>query len=162
MARECSLANALAIIGERWSLLALREIGMGNHRFDQIVRNTGASRDILAARLRKLVEAGVLDKQQYESHPPRYEYVLTEAGRSLRPILHGLMQWGIATSREVGPQPNWNTPAARHFRLNRFARTAGNPSTSTRSGCDDSAQSTDSALTRDIGRAAKESDGRRC
>ena len=67
---------------------------MGSNRFDQIVRNTGASRDILATRLRKLVEAGVLDKQQYESHPPRYEYVLTEAGRALRPILHGLMEWG--------------------------------------------------------------------
>jgi DNA-binding HxlR family transcriptional regulator len=73
---------------------APNEIGVGNHRFDQIVRNTGAGRDILATRLRKLVEAGVLDMQQYESHPPRYEYVLTEAGRSLRPILHGLMQWG--------------------------------------------------------------------
>lgn len=94
MARECSIANALAVIGERWTLLALREIVLGSNRFDQIVRNTGASRDILATRLRKLVEAGVLDKQQYESHPPRYEYVLTEAGRALRPILHGLMEWG--------------------------------------------------------------------
>ncbi|HTF52807.1 MAG TPA: helix-turn-helix domain-containing protein, partial [Pseudonocardia sp.] len=79
--RECSIANALAVIGERWSLLALREVFFGVRRFDQIQRNTGASRDILAARLRTLVEHGVLRKVQYEQHPPRYEYVLTEAGQ---------------------------------------------------------------------------------
>jgi len=92
--RECSIANALAVIGERWTLLALREVMLGVRRFDQIVRNTGASRDILAARLRKLVEHGVLEKRQYELHPPRYEYVPTEAGRALQPILLNLMEWG--------------------------------------------------------------------
>jgi DNA-binding HxlR family transcriptional regulator len=102
MARECSIANALAVIGERWTLLALREVMLGNHRFDQIVRNTGASRDILSTRLRKLADTGVLDKHQYSSHPPRYEYVLTEAGRALRPIFHELMQWG---DRYVTPGP---------------------------------------------------------
>ena len=92
--RECSIANALAVIGERWSLLALREVMLGARRFDQTARNTGASRDILAARLRKLVEHGVLEKQQYETHPPRYEYVPTEAGLALQPILLNLMEWG--------------------------------------------------------------------
>lgn len=92
--RECSIADALSVIGERWSLLALREVMLGARRFDQIARNTGASRDILAARLRKLVDSGVLVKRQYEQHPPRYEYVPTEAGRALQPILLGLMQWG--------------------------------------------------------------------
>jgi DNA-binding HxlR family transcriptional regulator len=104
MARECSIANALAVIGERWSLLALREIVLGNNRFDQIARNTGASRDILSTRLRKLVEAGVLDRQQYSSHPPRYGYVLTEAGRALRPILQGILEWGDRYVTQ-GPAP---------------------------------------------------------
>jgi DNA-binding HxlR family transcriptional regulator len=102
--RNCSIANALGVIGERWTLLALREVMLGQRRFDQIAANTGASRDILAARLRKLVEHGVLAKEQYEQHPPRYEYVLTEAGHALQPILHGLMQWGDRYVTE-GPAP---------------------------------------------------------
>jgi len=102
--RECSIANALGVIGERWTLLALREILLGVRRFDQIAHNTGASRDILANRLRKLVSAGVLEKQQYETHPPRYEYVPTQAGRDLTPILHGLMEWGDRYVTE-GPAP---------------------------------------------------------
>jgi DNA-binding HxlR family transcriptional regulator len=92
--RKCSIANALSVVGERWSLLALREIFFGVRRFDQIVQNTGASRDILTARLRKLVDSGVLEKKQYELHPPRYEYVLTEAGQALQPVLLSLMDWG--------------------------------------------------------------------
>jgi DNA-binding HxlR family transcriptional regulator len=105
--RECSIANALAVIGERWSLLALREIMLGECRFDQIARNTGASRDILAARLRTLVEAGVLEKRQYERHPPRYEYVPTEAGRALQPILLGLMEWGDRYVTDGPPPTVW-------------------------------------------------------
>ncbi|WP_101834213.1 winged helix-turn-helix transcriptional regulator [Frankia canadensis] len=92
--RECSLAGALGVVGERWSLLALREVMLGERRFDQIARNTGASRDILAARLRTLVEHGVLAKELYQEHPPRYEYVATDAGRALQPILLALMAWG--------------------------------------------------------------------
>ncbi|GHJ37196.1 helix-turn-helix domain-containing protein [Streptomyces sp. TS71-3] len=103
-ARPCSIANALDVIGERWSLLALREVLLGQRRFAQIAANTGASRDILATRLRKLVDRGVLAKEQYEEHPPRYEYVLTEAGRALAPILHELMQWGDTYVTE-GPAP---------------------------------------------------------
>lgn len=83
-------------------LLALREIFFGQRRFDQIVYNTGASRDILATRLRTLVEAGVLQKRQYHSRPARYEYVPTEAGRALEPVLLALMDWG---DRYVTPGP---------------------------------------------------------
>jgi DNA-binding HxlR family transcriptional regulator len=102
--RECSIANAMAVIGERWTLLVLREVFLGVRRFDQIARNTGASRDILAARLRKLVEAGLLERRQYEQHPPRYEYVLTESGQALHAVLLTLMDWG---DRHVtkGPPP---------------------------------------------------------
>jgi len=103
--RECSLANALAVVGERWSLLALREVMLGARRFDQIARNTGASRDILATRLRTLVEAGVLAKKQYETQPPRYEYVPTEAGKALQPVLLSLMEWGDKYATD-GPPPS--------------------------------------------------------
>ncbi|MBL7498430.1 helix-turn-helix transcriptional regulator [Frankia sp. CNm7] len=103
--RECSIANALAVIGERWSLLALREVLLGVRRFDEIARNTGASRDILAARLRTLVDRGVLAKELYQEHPPRYEYVPTAAARDLQPVILGLMQWGDRYATE-GPPPS--------------------------------------------------------
>ncbi|MEU0881819.1 helix-turn-helix domain-containing protein [Lentzea sp. NPDC005914] len=92
--RSCSVANALEIVGERWSLLALREVFFGNTRFDQIAANTGVSRDVLAARLKKLVTAGVLEKVQYSTHPPRHEYHLTESGRALHNVLLMLKEWG--------------------------------------------------------------------
>lgn len=105
--RDCSIANALEVVGERWSLLALREVFFGVHRFDQIVRNTGASRDILTTRLRKLVDAGVLERKQYEVHPPRYDYVLTDAGRALNSVLTSLMAWGDRYVTEGDPPTVW-------------------------------------------------------
>ncbi|WP_285644659.1 helix-turn-helix domain-containing protein [Lentzea sp. NBRC 102530] len=92
--RSCSMANALEVVGERWSLLALREVFFGCTRFDQIAANTGASRDVLTVRLKKLVAAGVLEKHQYSEHPPRYEYVLTESGRALHNLMLMLKEWG--------------------------------------------------------------------
>jgi DNA-binding HxlR family transcriptional regulator len=92
--RPCSIASSLAFLGEKWSLLVVRELALGTHRFDEIRRNTGAPRDVLAARLRRLEEVGVLERQLYQERPQRYEYVLTEAGRELRPILLSLAQWG--------------------------------------------------------------------
>lgn len=105
--RTCSIANALAVVGERWSLLALREVMFGVHRFDQIARNTGASRDILTTRLRGLVAAGVLERRQYETRPPRYEYVLTESGRALHTVLLALMEWGDKYVTEGEPPTVW-------------------------------------------------------
>jgi DNA-binding HxlR family transcriptional regulator len=84
---------ALAVIGEKWSLLVVRELAFGVHRFGSIVQNTGAPRDILTNRLRRLETAGVVEKRQYLEHPPRFEYHLTEAGRELRPVLLSLGQW---------------------------------------------------------------------
>lgn len=92
--RPCSLAAALDVLGERWSLLALREISYGVHRFARIAGYTGASRDILADRLRKLEAAGVIERRLYSEHPPRHEYHLTEAGRDLFPAMLALSQWG--------------------------------------------------------------------
>ena len=92
--RPCSIAAALQILGEKWALLAVREMFYGNHRFDRIVRNTGAPRDRLTARLRALEEAGVVERRAYSERPPRYEYHLTEAGRDLAPLTQALLAWG--------------------------------------------------------------------
>ena len=92
--RPCSIAAALTFLGEKWSLLVIRELALGVHRFDEIQRNTGAPRDILANRLRRLEEAGVLERRQYQEKPVRLGYHLTAAGDELRPILLSLAQWG--------------------------------------------------------------------
>jgi len=92
--RECSIARTLDVVGEKWALLAIREVFLGNHRFDEMIRRTGAPRDTLAARLRTLVTAGVLERRQYCEHPARFEYHLTEAGRELHPVILMLMRWG--------------------------------------------------------------------
>jgi DNA-binding HxlR family transcriptional regulator len=92
--RACPIAASLGVLGERWTLLAIRELNYGVHRFEEIVRNTGATRDLLAVRLRKLESAGVIEKRQYSEHPPRFEYHLTAAGEELRPVLLSLAQWG--------------------------------------------------------------------
>jgi DNA-binding HxlR family transcriptional regulator len=92
--RVCSIARALDIVGEKWALLAVREAFLGNRRFDEIVRRTGAPRDTMAARLRTLVGAGVLERHPYSEHPARFEYRLTRAGRDLYPVILTLMSWG--------------------------------------------------------------------
>ena len=96
--RPCSVAAALNLIGEKWTLLAVREITFGNKRFDVIAKNTGAPRDRLAARLRTLEAAGVVERRLYSEHPPRYEYELTQAGLELRAVLDGAARVG----RRVG------------------------------------------------------------
>jgi DNA-binding HxlR family transcriptional regulator len=99
------VAAALNLIGEKWSLLAIREIAFGNKRFDMIARNTGAPRDRLAARLRALEAGGVITRRQYSEHPARYEYQLTEAGRELRTVLTALRAWGDKWAIDA-PPPN--------------------------------------------------------
>ncbi|HEX9031710.1 MAG TPA: helix-turn-helix domain-containing protein [Streptosporangiaceae bacterium] len=88
------MARTLEIVGEKWALLAIREVFLGNRRFDEIVRRTGAPRDTLAARLRALVGSGILERRQYSDHPARFEYYLTDAGRDLYPVILSLMKWG--------------------------------------------------------------------
>jgi DNA-binding HxlR family transcriptional regulator len=92
--RPCSIADALALVGEKYSLLVLREVCLGNGRFDQLARNIGAPRDILATRLRRLVDAGILTKRAYSERPQRFEYRPTRAGLELEPVLVTLMAWG--------------------------------------------------------------------
>ena len=110
--RTCSIARTLDIVGEKWALLAIREVFLGNRRFDEMVRRTGAPRDTLAARLRTLVAAGILERRRYSDHPARSEYHLTEAGRDLYPVIATLMRWG--DEHLAGPTArrwSWSTPA---------------------------------------------------
>ena len=91
---RCSIARSLEIVGERWALLILREVFLGIRRFDQMQQHLGIARNILADRLRTLVDHGILEQRLYQERPPRSEYRLTEKGIDLYPALMMLMAWG--------------------------------------------------------------------
>jgi DNA-binding HxlR family transcriptional regulator len=93
--RCCPIAAALDLVGERWALLIVRELALGNSHFQDIVRGTGAPRDRVAARLKALDEAGVIRRVRYQAAPPRFDYQLTESGRALIPVLDALLAWGL-------------------------------------------------------------------
>jgi DNA-binding HxlR family transcriptional regulator len=103
--RPCSIADTLALVGEKYSLLVLREVCLGNGRFDQLARNIGAPRDILATRLRRLVDAGILTRRPYSERPQRFEYLPTQAGLELEPVLLTLMAWGDRHLRKDDDRP---------------------------------------------------------
>jgi len=92
----CSIARTLDLVGEKWSLLVLREVFSGVRRFDDLRRRTGAPRQVLSARLGSLVDAGLLRRHPYREpgQRTRYEYRLTEAGMDLYPVLVALLRWG--------------------------------------------------------------------
>lgn len=92
--RPCAVASSLELVGDRWSLVVIREVMFGNHRFTQIAHNTGAPRDRLAVRLRSLVEDGVLERRLTEDGARHEGYFLTEAGEDLRPVIRALLAWG--------------------------------------------------------------------
>ena len=92
---NCAVGNTMAVIGERWTLLVLREAFLGVRRFEQLQRNTGVARNILSDRLNTLVAHGVLRREAYQERPVRYEYRLTAKGLDLYPILITLMAWGL-------------------------------------------------------------------
>jgi DNA-binding HxlR family transcriptional regulator len=96
MARTCSIARTLEIVGERWALLVLREAMLGNGRFAGILDATGAPRAVLTHRLNALVEQGILERRSYQlpGQRVRWEYKPTAAGRDLQPVLTALMDWG--------------------------------------------------------------------
>lgn len=92
--QTCSIARALEIIGERWTLLILRDAFLGVRRFDDFQRNLGVARNVLNVRLQRLVDSGLLERRRYQERPERFEYRLTEKGLDLWPALVALMQWG--------------------------------------------------------------------
>jgi DNA-binding HxlR family transcriptional regulator len=99
----CSIARALELIGERWTLLIVRDAFLGVRRFDDFHRSLGVSRGILTDRLARLVDAGILERRRYQERPPRYEYRLTEKGRDLGPVTMALVKWGDRYLAEDGP-----------------------------------------------------------
>ncbi len=90
----CSIARTLQLIGDRWTLLILRDAFRGVRRFDGFAEDLGIARNLLADRLARLVEHGIFEKVQYNDRPRRYEYRLTERGLDLSPALVAFMRWG--------------------------------------------------------------------
>lgn len=90
----CSIARSLAIVGDRWTLLVLRNAFLRIRRFDDFQQQMGVTRHVLSERLARLVESGVMIKVAYQERPPRYEYRLTEMGKDLYPVLQALTAWG--------------------------------------------------------------------
>ena len=105
--RACPIARTLDLVGERWSILVLREAFLGVRRFADIAANTGAPRDVLTKRLRSLEAAGILERRAYHDRPPRFEYHLTPAGKDLEPVLIGLREWGTRHLADPPPTPRF-------------------------------------------------------
>lgn len=93
---RCPIARTLDIIGERWTMLILRDlVRYGPRKFHDFERSlAGISPNTLSTRLKRLEDAGIVERRFYEQHPPRAEYLLTEKGSGLRPVLKALYEWG--------------------------------------------------------------------
>lgn len=92
--QDCSVARALEVVGERWTILILRDAFLGVSRFDDFQRSLGVARNVLQTRLRRLVDEGLMERHRYQERPVRHEYRLTARGEDLWPVLLALMQWG--------------------------------------------------------------------
>ncbi len=102
--QTCSVARTLEVIGERWTMLIIRDAFLGLRRFDDIQADLGIARNVLASRLGRLLDSGVLEKIPYQERPARYEYRLTEKGLDLWPLLAELVRWGDRHApEEQGP-----------------------------------------------------------
>jgi len=101
--QDCSIARALEIVGERWSLLIVRDAFRGLRRFEEFQANLGIARNVLTDRLNRLVAEGILERVLYSERPERYEYQLTDKGRDLNIALAGLRQWGDKYLSETPP-----------------------------------------------------------
>lgn len=101
--QTCSIAGALEVVGERWSLLIVRDVLLGVRRFDELQGDLGIARNVLQTRLTRLVDRGVLERRRYQERPLRREYVLTEKGEDLWPVIVALLQWGDKYAAPDGP-----------------------------------------------------------
>jgi DNA-binding HxlR family transcriptional regulator len=101
--QTCSIARTLEVVGERWTLLIVRDAYLGVRRFDEFLESLGVASNILAARLQVLSEQGILERRRYQERPERFEYVLTDKGRELLPVILALMQWGDRHLAPDGP-----------------------------------------------------------
>lgn len=91
----CPIARTLAVVGDRWTLLILRELAMGNSRFDELQAQTGMSSFLLSTRLKRLEHDGVVERRQYTERPPRFEYFATDKGKEFDAILLSMRDWGV-------------------------------------------------------------------
>ena len=98
----CSIARTLEVVGDRWTLLIIRDVVLGHSRFDEFLDSLGIASNVLTDRLNRLVAEGVLERILYNKRPERFEYRLTKKGRELGPVLIALMQWG---DRHVSDKP---------------------------------------------------------
>jgi DNA-binding HxlR family transcriptional regulator len=90
----CSIARALEVLGDRWTILVIRDAFMGVRRFEDFQRSLGVARNVLSERLTRLVDEGVLERRRYQERPERFEYRLTQKGLDLWPVTMALLQWG--------------------------------------------------------------------
>ena len=92
--QRCSVARSVAVIGDRWTLMLLRDCFLGIRRFEDFERRLGISRSIIADRLKILTEEGVLRREVYQDRPVRHEYRLTDKGLALHPVIMAIVHWG--------------------------------------------------------------------
>jgi DNA-binding HxlR family transcriptional regulator len=92
--QNCSIARTLELVGERWTMLIIRDALLGMHRFDEFRTSLGIARNILTDRLNRLVNSGILERSRYQEMPPRWNYTLTDRGRELATPILALMHWG--------------------------------------------------------------------
>lgn len=100
----CPIARTLDIVGEWWTLLIVRDALVGARRFEEF-RQSGIADNILSSRLDLLVNEGILERRRYQQHPPRYEYVLTDKGRDLLPVVVALGAWGLKWTDTTAKPP---------------------------------------------------------
>lgn len=92
--QPCSIARTLDVVGDWWTLLVLRDVFRGAHRFDELKSGLGIATNVLTVRLKRLTDAGILERRAYQEHPPRFEYTASAKGRDLYPVLIALLQYG--------------------------------------------------------------------
>ena len=101
---RCSVARSVAVIGDRWTLMVLRDCFLGIRRFEDFERRLGISRSIIAERLKTLTDEGVLRREAYQDRPVRHEYRLTDKGLALHPVMMAIVHWGdVHYAGDEGP-----------------------------------------------------------
>lgn len=104
---DCPIAQSLEVVGEWWTPLILRDVVMlGLTRFDDIQADLGIAPTVLNSRLKHLIDQGLLERRQYSAHPPRYEYLPTEAAKDFEPVLKALFKWGLKWT--TSPAGTWS------------------------------------------------------
>ncbi len=102
--QNCSIARTLEVVGERWTLLIVRDVFLGLRRFEEIQSDLAIARNVLTERLNRLVDEGILERVRYSERPERFEYRLTRKGRDLNIALSALRQWGDTYLSEKPPR----------------------------------------------------------